>query len=200
MLPRGLKRDSRQPIRDPLALCLTRPVGGTLELSSTQKTVVGSAAVLQAGVTAAAAITGGLPALFLNKEKLAVFALGAVIFAGFLTAVIAALGDLEPKPSQPQSNEQNEVKTPSPPVKRDAVWWVRFGLTILAIVSFTFGLAVTAYASVRVPGSESEPEVSASLTDGNPLVLKATVKASGVAKGENLNIYVDGLRETGPGG
>jgi hypothetical protein len=170
-----------------------------LDAASTQKTVVGSAVVLQAGVTAAAAITGGLPALYLNDEPLAIAGLASLLIAGLLTALITALGSAETE-AAPGSTERTaepveKRKTSRAHLALTSGQKFRLGLTIAAALIFSLALAITAYAAVRVPGLESEPEVSVSIQNGNPLVLKATVKASGIRRGENLNIYVDGLKE-----
>jgi hypothetical protein len=160
-----------------------------LEFGTTEKTVIGVGAILQAGLTAAAALTGGLPSLFLNEKGLAIAGLSSLVGAAALLALAAVLANLEP--TSPYKLHL---------VSRTWVWWLRFGLVVAAVVAFAGAIGITAYAAVRLPGADSEPEIAASLTPGNPLVLKATVKASGVAKGSNLNIYVEGVQETGPNG
>ena len=142
-----------------------------MKLNRTQGALLAIAGLVQALLTAAGASNGGLSALVIN-EKPAALTAGGAIFAAILIAAILAAGGANRR------------------AKR---------LGVLAVVLFIGGMGVTAYAAAVAPNKQSQPEISATLHAGSPLVLDGTVKASGVKRSVTLNVYVDGLYERAGG-
>jgi hypothetical protein len=146
-----------------------RELRGQLKLDRTQGTLVGVAGLVQVLLTVAGAASGGLSALVVNEKPLALAGLIALFVAVLIGALLAV-----------------------------AAFHTRAKLLgLVAVVLFTGGMAITAYAAIVAPNKLSQPEISVELQKGNPLVLSGTVNASGVKRQVSLNVYVDGLYEQG---
>jgi hypothetical protein len=145
-----------------------------MKLNRTQGTLVGVVALLQAVFTAASAINGGLAGLFINDKAKAVIGFGAIFLAILIAATLTVSGE---KATTAKARRRVTIA----------------GGT--AVVLFMLGMVVTAYAAVVIPSRKSQPEISAVLHAGTPLILDGTVKANGIPRGVGLNVYVDGAYE-----
>jgi hypothetical protein len=65
---------------------------------------------------------------------------------------------------------------------------------VIVVVLFLFGLTVTAWGAVIVPGLPSQPQVSISVSGTGPYTLKGNVKATGVPRSKTLTVTVEGLK------
>lgn len=148
-------------------------MGNGAQLGAVDSAAKWTAAAFGAVTTALGAVGatgGGLERVLRNELWLSLAAFG-LIFFGIVLAVIA-------RPNIPLAGT-------------DATSNAR--LLMRAFVSFAFGLALALYLGVASPSTRERPQISASLTRGDRLLLDASVRASGMSSDSSLIVIVDGL-------
>lgn len=142
--------------------------------SSTSFTAIlaGGLATLQAVLGLIAGLNGGLTGVVINERLWVLLAIAAVA-AAVLCGTYVAVSEAAPRRKR--------------------------RVTGLAIVLLLYATAVALYAAVVAPNRQGRPQVSASLEPGSPLLIKASVKASGIARSATVNVAVLGLDEAPSG-
>jgi hypothetical protein len=124
-------------------------------------------ALLQAGLTVIGGLNGGLSALIRNEKGLVIAAFFALLLGLVLISGVVFLD---------WRDNRRETLT-------------------IAFVAFFFALAITGVGAILAPNKQTRAQVTASLKEGDPYILEASVKIDGVPSGTNANIYVGGLQE-----
>jgi hypothetical protein len=152
-----------------------------MQLKAWQTATAGGVAVLQAIFAIVGGLNGGISAVILNEEHLAILALLLFALASVLVGLVIYFKSHVPSggPSAPETRTAQRFAT-------------------AAIAAFIVGVGITGYAAIVTPTRQTRPEITASLRDGAsgaPLVLEGTVKANSVKRDTTINIYVQGLDE-----
>lgn len=124
-----------------------------------------SVALIQAILAAVGAANGGLETAALN-EKTSVY----IGFSGVVVGLLLAVACFE--------FGHHRI--------------LRRVLLALSAIAICIGLLGTAYAAVAAPATRSQPSVSASVTPGNPTLLRVSVTATGVPRGDTYRLVIYG--------
>jgi hypothetical protein len=133
------------------------------------KAITAVLALLQLGLTGLGFASGGLQIAALN-HPVTVGIGAAVVSVGIIALLIGTLGDRFRRVS------------------------LVVGGSLMAV-----GLVGTGYAAIALPQRASSPTVNLQVASVHPLVLRATVAASGIKRGEVFQIEVNGYYESDKG-
>ncbi|MDQ3981226.1 MAG: hypothetical protein M3271_00940 [Actinomycetota bacterium] len=139
-------------------------------VDSAAKWAAGAFTVVTAALGAVGATGGGLERILRNELRASLFAFG-LIFFGIVVAVLS-------RPAIPLFGG-----TP----------WVNTLTLVLAFGLFALGLGRALFLGVVSPSVRERPQISASLTRDDGLLLEATVRASGMSSDDSLIVIIDGL-------